>query len=170
MKYYAVQIRSSAEQKFIEQAKKQLLDCSDFKRIIYLQREMTIFRKGIKAKEIQPVFPGYVFIELNNSINQEIFSIVRHTPNFYRFLRSNQDVRELSGNDLEIVKHFLDFGETAKESIVFFNDQDRIVVTKGPLKGLEGNIIKVDKRKKRAKIQIDFNNSQIGRASCRERV
>ena len=31
----------------------------------------------------------------------------------------------------------------------------------GPLKGLEGLIIKVDKRKKRAKIKMDFANDSI---------
>ena len=31
-----------------------------------------------------------------------------------------------------------------------------IVVIEGPLKGIEGNIIKVDKRKQRAKIRVEF--------------
>ena len=37
-----------------------------------------------------------------------------------------------------------------------FDENDRIVVIEGPLKGFEGSIIKVDRRKHRAKIQVDF--------------
>jgi transcriptional antiterminator NusG len=39
---------------------------------------------------------------------------------------------------------------------VYFNENSRIVVVEGPLMGLEGRIIKVDKRKGRAKIKLDM--------------
>lgn len=161
MKYYAVQVRSSKEPQFIEHAKKQLLGEENFNRFIFLQRRLTVFRSGKKIRELQRIFPGYVFIETETDLTPEIFAVIRKTPHFYRFLKNNKDVRELQDHDLDIVKHFMSFGETAEESTVYFNDQDRIVVTKGPLKGLEGNIIKVDKRKKRAKIRIDFDNSPL---------
>jgi transcription antitermination factor NusG len=44
-------------------------------------------------------------------------------------------------------------------ALVRFDDNDRIVVIEGPLKGLEGSIIKVDKRKQRAKICVDFGGT-----------
>lgn len=43
--------------------------------------------------------------------------------------------------------------------MVHFDENERIVVDEGPLKGLEGSIIKVDRRKQRAKIQLDFHGS-----------
>jgi transcriptional antiterminator NusG len=43
---------------------------------------------------------------------------------------------------------------------VYFDRNSRIVVLEGPLMGLEGKIIKVDKRKGRAKIKLDlYDNS-----------
>lgn len=49
----------------------------------------------------------------------------------------------------------------AEKSKVYFNEEDRIVVSEGPLKGLEGRIIKVDKRKGRAKIKLDFYDNSF---------
>ena len=43
--------------------------------------------------------------------------------------------------------------------MVHFDENERIVVNEGPLKGLEGSIIKVDRHKQRAKIQLDVHGS-----------
>jgi transcriptional antiterminator NusG len=45
-------------------------------------------------------------------------------------------------------------------SKVRFDEKNRIVVIDGVMKGLEGNIVKVDRRKGRAKIRLDiYDNS-----------
>jgi transcriptional antiterminator NusG len=63
----------------------------------------------------------------------------------------------LEDRDLEIVLHFIKrVGPVAGKSKVYFDENARIVVTDGPLMGLEGKIIKVDKRKERAKIKLDL--------------
>jgi transcriptional antiterminator NusG len=81
----------------------------------------------------------------------------RRTEGFYRFLRSNQNIVPLADRDLELVLHFIKkTGPIAGISRVYFNENARIVVIDGPLMGLEGRIIKVDKRKKRAKIKLNL--------------
>ena len=62
----------------------------------------------------------------------------------------------LAGKDLEIIRHFMGLGPKIGPSLVCFDENDRILVIEGPLKGFEGCIIKVDRRKQRAKIHIDF--------------
>ena len=62
---------------------------------------------------------------------------------------------------MSILQHFLKFGQNISASQVYFDEHDRICVVEGPLKGLEGLIIKVDKRKKRAKIKMDFANENL---------
>jgi len=44
---------------------------------------------------------------------------------------------------------------------VYFNEDSRIVVVEGPLMGLEGRIVKVDRRKGRAKIMLDLYNDSF---------
>ena len=50
----------------------------------------------------------------------------------------------------------MSFGKVADISKVSFDADQRIVVLEGPLKGLEGLIVKVDMRKRRAKVRLDM--------------
>jgi transcriptional antiterminator NusG len=119
------------------------------------RRRIDIRRKGITRQSTAAVFPGYLFIEAER---EEILAQqweFRRTDGFYRFLRSNQNIVPLADRDLELVLHFIKkTGPVAGISRVYFNENARIVVIDGPLMGLEGRIIKVDKRKKRAKIKL----------------
>ncbi len=54
--------------------------------------------------------------------------------------------------------HFLSFGEVVERSKVCFDENQRIRVLSGPLKDLEGRIVKVNRRKGRAKIKLELYN------------
>ncbi|MCR5290254.1 MAG: antiterminator LoaP [Treponema sp.] len=161
MNYYAVQVTPRQELKFIEQAQQKLANRPHSQHFIFLRRQLTIWRAGKKLSELQPLFPGYVFIEIDSKIDDQLYHILKTNKYFYRFLNSNHDIVELNKNDLSILHHFLTLGETVRSSLVYFDEHDKIVVTEGPLKGLEGKIIKVDKRKHRAKVQVEFTNTQM---------
>ena len=105
-----------------------------------------------------PVFPGYVFLELAEGENILDYQwAFRRTKGFYRFLRSNQDITPLQNRDLALVLHFIrEVGPLAGISKVVFDENSRIAVISGPMSGLEGRIVKVDKRKRRAKIKLDL--------------
>ena len=161
MIYYAAQIHTGREQKFIDQVKQQLPLESSVRQFIFLQRELHVQRQGIMKDELQPLFPGYIFIETDDSIDIPAQELMRRSEFFYRFLKSNQNITPLGAHDLQLLKHFMDFGEKAGSSNVYFDENQRIAVIDGPLKGLEGYIIKVDKRKRRAKIRIIFEESPV---------
>jgi transcriptional antiterminator NusG len=124
---------------------------------------MYIKRKGEYLNSLSAVFPGYIFIEAENKydviVNQRLF---KNTEGFFRFLKSNQEITHLTGGGLDIALHFIKkAGAVAGRSKVYFDENSRIVVLEGPLKGLEGRIIKVDKRKCRAKITLDLYNDSF---------
>jgi len=155
MEYYALQVRTRAEDKFIRLFKAGHPE--EPARILFPQRRMAVRRLGKVKDELAPVFPGYLFLEVEGELGPPLQWALRRTDGFFRFLRSNQDVAPLSGVDLRTVLHFVNpTGAVAEKSRVFFNDEDRIVVEEGPLKGLEGSIVKVDKRKGRAKVKLDL--------------
>jgi transcriptional antiterminator NusG len=154
--YYALQVKTKGEEKFIRHARavhpKYGLGLS------FPQRCLDI-RKGGKVKASKlAVFPGYVFLELNAEENvKNCFWAFRKIEGFYRFLRSNRDIAPLQNRDLELVLHFIKrVGPVAEKSKVYFNEESKIVVLYGPLAGLEGRIVKVDRRKKRAKISLNL--------------
>jgi transcriptional antiterminator NusG len=126
--------------------------------IHFPQRSLDIRRRKSIIHTRSGIFPGYIFIEIENE--DEIHKYhwdFRRTEGFYRFMRSNQDIRPLADRDLELVLHFIRrVGPLAGKSFVTFDENSRIVVIEGPMAGLEGKIIKVDKRKGRAKIKLDI--------------
>jgi len=161
MNYYAIQIKTRYEEQYIKLFKAQHphIDLP----IHFPRRSLEIRRAGKLRTSTSAVFPGYIFIEAEN--DDEIKNCqweFRQTKGFSRFLRSNQEIIPLADRDLELVLHFIKkAGPIAGRSKVYFNENARIVVVEGPLCGLEGRIVKVDKRKGRAKIMLDIYNDSF---------
>lgn len=154
MQYYAVQVRSRGEDEYVRRLRS---DPSFASVEILVPKRTVILRKGgIKRRGTAPVFPGYVFLGVDAVMSPDLRWFLRRVPDFYRFLPSNQDPLPLAGRDLDLLGHFISFGERADTSKVTFDENDRIVVLEGPLKGLEGLIVKVDRRKGRAKVRLDM--------------
>ena len=161
MNYYAIQVKTRAENRFIKLFKAMNPDITF--PIHFPQRCLDIRKSGKIRASVTAVFPGYIFIEADCDENiiarQWEF---RRTEGFYRFLKSNQEITPLASRDLELVLHFINSaGPIAGRSKVYFNENSRIVVVEGPLMGLEGRIIKVDRRKGRAKIKLDLYNDSF---------
>ena len=157
MNYYAVQVMGAREEVFIDWVNRHQEKLSENTRFFFPRRRLTIRRQGRQLQELYPVFPGYVFAESSES-GAYLYDQVRMAPIFCRFLPSNTNIQPLCQKDLAILIHFIGKNDIAESSKVYFDENDRIVVVSGPLAGMEGNIIKVDRRKKRAKIKLDFAN------------
>jgi transcriptional antiterminator NusG len=155
-KYYALQVRTRREDNFIERYKKE--SASEGAALYFPKRELRERKNGKTRTRLHPVFSGYVFLEINEGEDVAKYrAAVEKTDGFFRFLHSNTNIAEISGRDLDIVLRFLKLkNATAGVSGVTFNENNRIVVIEGPLKGLEGNIVKLDRRKGRAKIRLDL--------------
>ncbi len=154
LQYYAVQVKSRCEDEYVRRLRS---DPSLVQVVVLVPKRTVILRKGgIKRRGIAPVFPGYIFLGMDAAVSPELRWLLRKTPDFYRFLPSNQEPVPLGGRDLDLLTHFISFGERADTSKVSFDENDRIVVMEGPLKGLEGLIVKVDRRKGRAKVRLDM--------------
>jgi transcriptional antiterminator NusG len=153
--YYAVQVKTRGEQKYIRLLRAFHPELT--MPLHYPQRALDIRRTGKIIHSRAAIFPGYIFLELDDTDSIYRYHwFFRRTDGFFRFLRSNQNICPLQGKDLELVLHFIKIGPLAGVSKVTFDENSRIVVLEGPLSGLEGKIIKVDKRKGRAKIKLDL--------------
>ena len=153
MAFYVVSVRNGKESAFLAVARRS--GELEGVRFHWPRRRLTIRRKGKRIESLAPLFSGYLFLE-TESITEPIFRTTKRLPGFYRFLESNDRIRPLSGGDLELVGHFIKLGEIIGKSQVTFDENSRIVVQNGPLSGLEGKIVKVDRRKQRAKVRLDL--------------
>lgn len=155
MDYYVVQVSTGKEKNFIEDAEfKNKFDELPYS-IVFPQRVLKIRKAGKVTEKQLPVFAGYLFIG-TDKISKELYQHLKRCKGFYRFLPNNQEPRFLEGRDLEILNQFISFGGLAKISQVVFDENDRIKVIEGPLSGLEGYIVRVNKRKGRATVCLDM--------------
>jgi transcriptional antiterminator NusG len=153
MQYYTIHVLTASEDDFA----RRLLPVLGAGRLIVPQKMMPIRRRGKNTQKLMPVFPGYVFIESEDILGElEPYWMIRRTPGFIRFLRESSAPTPLSDRDVLLLRRFISFGEYADTSKVTFDENERIVVLEGPLKGLEGHIVKVNRRKGRAKILLDM--------------
>ncbi|MDR1971119.1 MAG: antiterminator LoaP [Treponema sp.] len=161
MNYYALQVKTRAEEKYIKLLRALHPEISF--PIYFPKRRIDIRRKGQVTQSTSPVFPGYIFVEVADGEDIRHYHwAFRRTDGFFRFLRSNQNITPMADRDLEVALHFIkNAGPVAGKSRVYFNENSRIVVVEGPLMGLEGKIVKVDKRKGRAKIKLDLYNDSF---------
>jgi transcriptional antiterminator NusG len=120
------------------------------------KRKLKIKRKGKQIFEERSVFPGYLFLEIDEAdFGPAVRFSFRHTPGFYKFLPANERITPMSNDDVDLIKRFITKGSPELNTVTF-DEHSRIVIKSGPLKGLEGRIIKVDRRKKRVKVSLDL--------------
>jgi len=153
MLFYAIQVKTRGEDEYVRRNANLSRESIS---LLVPKRTVMIRKKGITRKGTATVFPGYVFLRAHEPLSPNQRWLLRRTQDFYRFLPSNQECLPLTGRDLDLLTHFISFGEHADISSVAFDENDRVVVLEGPLKGLEGLIEKVDRRKQRAKIRLDM--------------
>ena len=153
MNYYVMQVRTRAERRFIKLAEA-VVEYRPL-RLVHPERKLSIRRAGRTVETLAAIFPGYVFLE-SEELPTELYWELRRVPGFFQFLKENTDVQPLAGEDKRLLLHFLSFGEVIEKSRVRFDEDSRIRVLEGPLSGLEGRIVKVNRRKGRAKVSLDL--------------
>ncbi len=153
MPFYALQVRTQEVEKFLALARKGMKGLSP--RLLWPRRLLRIRRARSWHDTVAPLFPGYLFLQADG-VDAGLFKQLRSIPGFIRFLPSNRSLTPMDQRDQETLLHFLAFGEIVDRSSATFDVNGRIRVLAGPLKGLEGLIVKVDKRKGRAKVRMQL--------------
>jgi transcriptional antiterminator NusG len=158
MQYYVIQVLTTGEDDFVRKVRVLHPELQ----FIVPKRTLMIRKAGKNKAKTAPVFSGYVFLEIETFVpGGDEYWAIRTTPGFFRYLRDNSMPTELTEDDRRLVLHFATFSGKESISKVFFDDNDRIVVKEGPLKGYEGKIVKVDRRKGRAKIVLDLYDTSF---------
>jgi transcription termination/antitermination protein NusG len=151
--YYIIQVQTRQEEKFLHAAKS--LEQKYRGTFLLPRRSLRIRRKGQWREAPAVIFPGYVFLQMEEDPNA-LYWDVKELPGFIRFLKNNRNIIPLEGKDRDILVHFLSFGEVVNRSEVYFKQDKKMAVKSGPLMGLEGLIVKVDRRKKRVKLRLEM--------------
>ena len=112
---------------------------------------------GKPVEEKTPLFPGYIFMRLNNG-----FPLYRMKQNglLYKVLRDSDGDWRLSGADRDFAEKIFKSSGLFGFSKAFY-EGDRIRILEGPLKELEGKIVRVNHRKQTAQVQLSIQGMDM---------
>ena len=148
MEYYCAMVATGEEKAFKEDAEKAAKDVFPDAKFFYFERKL---RTNQGRYFDAPLFPGYVFFQTER-FTDEFFLLLKSIKNFCRVLKSNQDPTKLIGASLAELQEYIQKGEYWGLSKVDFQTGKGVKIISGPLMGLEGQIYKINKKKKRITI------------------
>ena len=158
MFWYVLFVRTAYEEHVMNMFEKHL-DCSIHRPFIPKKVWPYVKDKNVK-KETKICFPGYVFIKSQmNSIKfiQDVFPVIRTFKEVFYFLYYGEDKYNITmrPDERRSIECLIN-DEFFIDSSIGFIEGDRVKVISGPLLGMESNIIKINKRKRTAVINIDI--------------
>ena len=158
MSFFAIQVTSGREDAYIKFFSKQRPDQT----LYNIKKKIRSRKKGKPTIVTTSLFPGYLFFKFpEDSLSGELLTSIRKTKYFIRVLPATDNIKPLGERDTSIIKQLVSFGGEIGSSVVSFDENNKIKVIQGPMMGMEGRIIKVDRRKKRAKVRLEMNDSPI---------
>ncbi len=118
-----------------------------------LERELVIRRQGKRKLEKAPLYPGYIFIE--TSCNPQLLrELIKPIHSAIHFLHSNNNIQALVSDEEAALRKMLDYGTVLPRSRVSLTPNQPITIIDGPLKGMEGIIQRIDRRRERVKVRM----------------
>ncbi|SDC51492.1 antiterminator LoaP [Shouchella lonarensis] len=174
--WYALYVRSGREEQARCLIGKYLSE--HIKQILIPRRKMWERRQGIRHEVIKKLFPGYLLLQTR--MNIDLYNRLKATPGCFHLLNTRryhldydaQDAANvmtqsecfsaIPAKEMELLLGLTREGENIGVSEIYIENA-RVAVRSGPLKGFEGLIKRVNKRKKRAKVVFTFmgNNQEM---------
>lgn len=156
--WYVVQVLTGTEESIrrkcqIKITKEILRSCF----IPYYEEKRRLQGKWIIQKKI--LFPGYVFVDTDQI--EDLFEELKSVDGLTRILGAGQDVIPLSEKEEAFIRKFggEDHVVAMSEGII---EKSKVVVTSGPLVGMEGFIRKIDRHKRKAWVALTmFGRVQV---------
>ena len=112
---------------------------------------------GSTSLVTQIIFPGYVFLEAEPG-NEYVFRIPKDGA--VKLLATSDQTWQLYGSDERFARWV--FSLEGLISLSKANKEgDRVEIICGPLKDLEGSILRVDKRNQSGQVALLFNNRMV---------
>jgi len=102
-------------------------------------------------KETRPLYPGYIFMVTKDSgvLDKALIKV----PGFHRLLKADDSILTISPEEKAFLKRICGRDNTADISMGY-KEGDKIKIVSGPMLGLEGDIVHVDRHKRLVTINV----------------
>ena len=150
--WYAVQVKTGEEEKTKllcnKMISKEILEeCF----IPYYEQKKKYINKWHITNEI--LFPGYIFM-VSNQID-DLIAGVKKIPKLIKILGNEKEIIPLYDKEIEFLMRFGKKEHLIKMSYGYI-ENDKIIITDGPMKDYEGIVKKIDRHKRKAIIEVEF--------------
>lgn len=155
--WYVIQVWTGKEQEIIAECNEKVLESGE-DMFVMLGERMMKDRAGIWEKRKTAVFPGYVFVETKDIEGLKIR--LRNVKKMTRILTTGSELTPVYPEEEELLRrlggdeHLIELSEGYREG-------DRLVVTDGPLVGLEGYVKWSKSHRRIACIELELCGQKI---------
>ena len=152
LEWYAVHTRSRHEQTVYDR-----LMCKSIH--TFLPKIEVWSKRKDREKRIQvPMFRGYVFIKAN--LENRLWLSVLQTPGVARIISSNGKPVPIPEKQIASVQTVLE-KDTVVSPYPYLNEGQRVRIVAGPLKGIEGILLRFKSNKQRLILSVDLLQQSI---------
>ena len=156
MRIYAIQVASGQEAK-AEELIRRFVDESVIGEM-FVPRFETVRRwKGEWHKRTEHLTPGYLYVETSDV--EKLALQLRHVPAFTKLLGNNEVFIPLNNDEVAWLNAFTGNDRRVIEMSEGIVEGSKVVVLRGPLRGHEAEIKRIDRHRRMAELEV----SMLGR-------
>lgn len=156
MKSYCLYCKTGSEAKLVTLLKKSMLEYLNVElEVFYPVRIMNQKKRGIWSEVAQPLLPGYLFLYLDDEVDFPTF-LINQERNAYKILRYSDGTMALKDEDEKYAHWVYSYQGRFEPSTIVYEEGQLVKIIDGPLKEMVGQIVKIDKRQRRAVVQMMF--------------
>lgn len=119
------------------------------------KRYLLEYKQGKICSIVRTLFPGYVLIE--TQLTEDMYYRLQKIPIIYTVLHNGEYFYKIPYEEIELICQLTKYGDVVGLSRAYYNEEQRLEIVEGPLKGLEPIIKKVNKRKNRVKVNLSLH-------------
>ena len=111
---------------------------------------------GKRRTSRRKFFPGYVLVELDSPVSEELMLMIKETPKVTGFVGGGNLPIPLSGEEVEALLKQVDSGAAGPREQDRFVNGDNVRVVDGPFLGFNGLVDEVDTDHNRLKVLVSI--------------
>ena len=174
--WYVIQVQTGREEQIIDEARKyQVQEYFDSMFAPHCVRKKKYLGQWHREQEI--LFPGYLFVITSQP--EELYQALKRVPKLTKLLGTGEKWTPMTKEDIAVVKRLSGkqlsgnteaaarqqgrkTGQNAQEDswLMDFSEGyiqgEKVIVTKGPLKGMESKISRIDRHKRLAWLTVEL--------------
>jgi len=158
MAWHAIHVRTGNEDKVCEEIRKQLtrVGYAEEYQLLVPKRTLQEKRQGEWSEVVRIMFPGYVLVETDEI--RKLAQETRRCEGVYRYLENEGEFQKVKLEEIAQIVYMTGDDGMIGTSEIAFEEKGSFEVIRGPLKGYEGCIKKLDRHKLRATVEFDFGD------------